>query len=429
MADEKKCILYIEDELYNRILLKKLLEPKGFDVDEAEDGLSGLEKLREKRYDLILLDINMEGMNGYEIATRIKSMDECKDIPLVALTANVLQKSKERALISGCDGFLTKPIDGARFPVMISQYMNGKKEFIEPDKIHELMKEHNVELVNHLEKEIRELQRINQELKEVDKIKSDFISIASHELRTPLVTIVGYVGLLLSNRLGQLSDEHLKVLKVVDRNSKRLDRIVKDLLTLSRLEKNVFNLRIARCSVKKIVSALLEDYKLVLEERELTHQLRCEGEIPGIECDEERITQVVSNVVNNAIKFTKNGGSIDVEVAFPSQHISKKFDLDPQQYLDIIVSDTGIGIPEDKLEKVFDKFTELIEVEKHHSSETEFMGGGVGIGLPLSRGIVQHHNGYIWAEQAEENGTRIIIILPLKHVKKQMASEPDGSFL
>lgn len=415
-----KTVLYIEDEPNNRLVLKKLLEPKGYRVFEADDGLLGIEIALKENIDLILLDINMAGMNGYEIATRIKATDKIKDIPLVAFTANVMRKSREKALISGCDGYLTKPIDGNNFFIRLDEYLNGKKDFIPPEMIPELMKEYNLQLVEHLEKEIRELKRANDDLKELDKLKSDFISIASHELRTPLVTIIGYIGLLLSKRLGNIEPEHEKILKVVERNSKRLERIVKDIFTLSLIENEIPFMEIRNVSPITIIESILEDVALILAERELEAKFNIEGEIPVIECDEDKISQTISNIVNNAIKFTENGGQIIVTIKYPSLKVVEKFGFDPTLYIEITVEDTGIGIPKDKLNKIFDKFVELADIEKHHSSETEFMGGGTGLGLSICKGLVEKHNGFIWAENREIKGTAIMIILPLK-IKNNVA--------
>jgi len=415
----KKSILYIEDEPVNRLVLRKIMEPRGYKVFDAEDGLSGIELAMQNHIDLILLDINMAGMNGYEIATKLKSIEKLKDIPLVAFTANVMKRSREKALISGCDGYLTKPIDGINFINKIEEYLNGKKDFIPPEMIPELMKEYNIQLVEHLEKEIRELQRANQDLKDIDKLKSDFISIASHELRTPLVTIIGYVGLLLSKRLGDIAPEHEKILKVVERNSKRLEKIVKDIFTISLIENKIPFLEIRNVNIKNLIESIIEDNALILEERQLKVKFNIDGKIPDIECDEQKISQLISNLLNNSIKFTEDGGNIEIILSYPSRKVVEKYGLDPDLYAEVIVEDTGIGIPKNKLIKVFDKFVELTDVEKHHSSETEFMGGGAGLGLSICSGIAKEHGGYIWAENKEPKGTKMVVILPLK-VKESM---------
>ena len=420
LNNKVKTILYIEDEPTNRLLLKKILEPKGYKVLEAEDGLSGIEIALRENVDLILLDINMAGMNGYEIATRIKNTEKIKDIQLVAFTANVMKRSRERALISGCDGYLTKPIDGINFINKLDEYLNGRKDFIPEDMIPELMKEYNIQLVEHLEKEIRDIKRANEDLKQLDKLKSDFISIASHELRTPLVTIIGYLGLLLSKRLGYLEPEHEKILKVVERNSKRLERIVKDIFTLSLIENQIHFMEIRNTNLINTIESILEDLALILAEREIEVKFHLEGDIPTVECDEDKISQTVSNIINNSIKYTENGGSIDITIMYPSVSVVTQFGLDPSSYIEIKIDDTGIGIPKDKLNKIFEKFVELGDIEKHHSSETEFMGGGTGLGLSISKGIIEKHNGFIWAENRETKGTSVIVILPLK-IKDHLA--------
>ncbi|MCG8572002.1 MAG: hybrid sensor histidine kinase/response regulator, partial [Spirochaetes bacterium] len=385
---------------------------------EAEEGITGIELAQKEQVDLILLDINMAGMNGFEIATRLKSIDKCKHIPLVALTANVQAKSRERALIAGCDGFLTKPIT-RDFLDRMEEYLKGKKDFIDPERIPDLLKEHSEQLVYHLEKEIKELQLVNKDLKEVDKIKSDFISIASHELRTPLVTIIGYIGLLLTNRMGQLNPEHEKILRIVERNTKRLERIIKDMLTLSYIENEVPFMEIDLTDITEIVKTVLEDYAMVLQDRKQVAQYHLHGDIPKIECDSVKITQVISNLVNNSIKYTENEGAINVEIYYPSPSVTDKHGLAADQHIEIVVSDTGIGIPEEKLSRVFNKFVELIDIEKHHSSDSEFMGGGTGLGLPICKGILKRHHGFIWAENKKDKGLNMYVVLPLKISDKE----------
>ncbi len=410
---DKKVALYIEDDGSNRTLLKKLLQLSNFDVLEAADGITGLEIATKNHVDIIILDINMIGLNGYEIATLLKSHDKTKNIPLVAFTANMVQNSRAKAIISGCDGFIHKPIDIATFIKKIGEYLAGKKESIEPEKIHKLTKEYNVDLVKHLEKEIRELKRLNDDLKKIDKIKTDFMTLVSHELRTPLVTILGYTEMLSSCKIGQLNLMQSKMVGIVSRNAARLEKIVKAFLTMSELENGTQKLEIEKVNVVKELENLVEDYEITLKNRSLNCNLFTTGNIPLIDCDTENILQVFTGLLSNAIKYTRDGSEISITVNYPSQKISVVSDLDKNKYIDVIFDDEGIGIPADKLERVFDKFTELGEINNHHSSETEFMGSGVGLGLSICKAIINTLNGFIWAENRRPEGTRMIIVLPI----------------
>lgn len=409
---DKKVVLYIEDDVTNRLMLKKLLEMSDFIVLEAEDGLSGIEIALSRHIDIIILDINMVGMNGYEIATRIKSIEKTKDIPLVAFTANLVQNSRAKAIMSGCDGFIHKPIDTVTFIGKINEYLAGKKETIEADKTHALMKDYNAELVKHLEVEVRELKRLNDDLKELDKMKTDFMSIASHELRTPLVTILGYLEMLESCKIGPLNQMQTKMLGIIARNAARLERIIKDFLTITHLENRTQKIEIEKIDIIKEAENLIEDNDLILKSRHQTCELYCSNNIPPVDCDKEMLMQIMGAILNNAIKYTEDGGELSITINYPSAKISEVTDLDSRKYFDIIISDNGIGIPHDQLTKIFDKFTELTEIKNHHSSDTEFMGCGTGLGLSICKAMIDTFGGYIWAENRQPKGTSIIVVLP-----------------
>lgn len=412
---EKIRILYIEDDFNSRLLVKKALKDIKYEIIEKEDGLSALDLLQQdEKFDLILLDINIAGMNGFEIATRIKSIEKYKNTPLVALTAGLLKNSRELALISGCDGYLTKPIIPSELPNQIEEYLHGKKESLPADKIMDLMREYNLKLVSHLETEIKELKKANEELKELDKLKSNFISLASHELRTPLMTIIGYMGLLLSKNENETIKDNLKILQIIERNAKRLEKIVKDMFTLSLLENKIPFMEIRNINPLIIVESVIEDLRLVFLHREISFSLEINGNIPYIECDEEKITQVISNIVKNAIKYTENKGSVKISVNYPSLTVETKYGQNKKEFIEIAIADTGIGIPDDKVNKIFEKFPGIQNIENHHTSDFEFMGGGMGLGLSISKGIVEKHHGYIFFEKNKPKGTIFYVILPLK---------------
>jgi signal transduction histidine kinase len=413
MNKNEKKILYIEDDESNFQLIKRLLKNTNFKLIQAEDSLKGLDLVKKQAFDLILLDINMAGLNGYETATRLKMLKP--NLPLVALTANKIDRAKERALVSGCDGFINKPFNPLIFPSLISEYINGKKDKISnTERIIEALTLNNQATVCHLEEQLRELKRANLELRELDRMKSRFITLVSHELRTPLSPIVGYSSFLLANA-ENISERENRIFNIIFKNSKRLECLLNNLFTLNLLEQNETYLCYEEVNFYSLISGLIEDFYLILEKRKLQCELICDGEIPNVFCDEAKIEQVFFALLENATKYTNDGGKISIYLNYPSRYIFKKYDLSPNDYIEIIFEDNGIGIPENQLNAIFEKFVELSDIDRHHTSNDDFLGCGPGIGLSLCKGIVKEHKGFIWAEnRRSHNGSRFYVLLPLE---------------
>ncbi|MDP8225490.1 MAG: response regulator [Candidatus Lernaella stagnicola] len=159
-----KKILYIEDNVENKLLVRRLLQASGYEVFEADDGLEGIEMAAQVKPDLIIMDINLPGMDGYEATTKIKGHDNLRHVPIVALTAYAMKGDREKSLAAGCDGYLQKPIDPDTFVATIEEFLFGKRETIEPDEQLHYLKKYSQQLVSRLEEKIRELIRKNEEL-------------------------------------------------------------------------------------------------------------------------------------------------------------------------------------------------------------------------------------------------------------------------
>jgi response regulator RpfG family c-di-GMP phosphodiesterase len=158
-------ILYIEDDPASIRLVRKILEAEGYRVSDATDGLSGIQSAIANQPDLILMDINIPELNGYEATTKLKSLPQLKDVPIVALTGHITEGDKERTIIAGCDGYIQKPIDPELFPTLIREFLAGKKERISLREEKIFLNEYKEQLVNHLEAIIRELQDKNELLR------------------------------------------------------------------------------------------------------------------------------------------------------------------------------------------------------------------------------------------------------------------------
>ena len=409
----KKSILYIEDDPNNRSLLKIILEKNNYNFYEAEDGLKGINIAKRHNIDLILLDINMQGMNGYEIATRIKSFDKYKNKPLIAVTANSLKNSKDLALISGCDGFIKKPINISNIINQIEEFLNGKKEKVKQTKFYELLRKYNIRLVSHLEKEILELQRANKDLKEIDKLKSNFISLASHEIKTPLTSIIGFVRLLLLDKTISPSNNFKKILNEIKINALKLEEIFNDILTFSCLENDIqFLTKNKNISIVNIIKAIAGDFSTIFKEQKIKTVLNISEKIPLIECDINKIYLAINHIIKNLLNDIINERIINFYIKYPSKSILKKYGYDPNNYIEIIIEYNCKNTTLNKINKIFDKFTESEDIDKHEVLNIDYLSKGIILYLAISKGIINKHNGYIWTEKSGKNKMKYIITLP-----------------
>jgi len=225
-------------------------------------------------------------------------------------------------------------------------------------------------------------------------MKSDFVSLVSHELRTPLTTIQLGISLILDGKTGPINDRQRSSLEKVDRQAKRLTRLINDLLDLSRIESGRVQMKREPISLLDIAVSRMEEIRPQAEAKGVKMELQVKGDIPMTVGDEERIGQVITNLLSNAVKFTPPGGTVTVR-------------LTPHEKMLLTeVIDTGPGIPPEQRDKIFDKFYQLSDVHTRQQ-------GGSGLGLSIAKSIVEAHNGRIWVESEEGKGSNFKFLLPL----------------
>ncbi len=413
-----KTILYVEDNTANRILVRQVLEGVGYTVLEAADGLTGIKMAQEIRPDLILMDINIPGMDGYEATTRIKSLPELNHIPIIALTAKVMAGDRERALTAGCNGYIAKPIDVDTLPNQVAEFLGGLRETITLEQESTYLREYSERLVDRLEKKVQELTQANEELAHTDAMKSRFIGLAAHELRTPLTAIHGYLSLLTTTGspfMAHADENTREIIEGIATGVDRLRGIVQDMLDVTRIEAGTLQLRYAPIGLLLILQRVRRDFKEIIARRNQTLLIGEVSHIPTMWADGERITQILRNLVSNAIKYTPDGGKIEINAELlggPETAASEA------KFVKITVSDTGIGIAPENQERIFENFYEVRDFELHSTSKTDFMGGGAGLGLAIARGVAQAHGGSLWAESEGHDpercpGSQFHLILPL----------------
>jgi PAS domain S-box-containing protein len=250
-----------------------------------------------------------------------------------------------------------------------------------------------------LEEELRDsygkLENAYAELKEEDETKSYFISTASHELRTPLTVINSYLEMFEDGMLGKLKENQYDKLVVMRSQTDHMIRLVEDMLDTSRLESRKFKIQKQPIELEEMAKSAIDEMSRLADLKEHSMLLKIDKKLPQILGDEQRIRQVFSNLITNAIKYTPNKGGIEVEIKEEKRHIL------------VSISDTGMGISEEEHEKIFEKFYTV--GGKSLTRESERMG----LGLTIAKGIVEAHEGRIWVEsEGEGKGSTFYFALP-----------------
>ncbi len=241
-----------------------------------------------------------------------------------------------------------------------------------------------------------ELSVANEELKSLDRMKDEFLSNISHELNTPIVSIKGYSNLIYDGTLGNVNEKQKDALKVVLRNIQRLIRVVNSLLYISMLQSDTVEYRFEETRITDIINNVLDDMTFQIEKKDIILEKRVPADIPPVKADREKLAILFTNLMDNAIKFTGSGGKIIFEVKEERE----------EGFIHIRITDTGIGIPEDLLPEIFQRFYQVDASNRRRY-------GGTGLGLYISKSIVDAHKGHIWIESEKDAGTTVHLRLPI----------------
>ena len=237
-----------------------------------------------------------------------------------------------------------------------------------------------------------------ERLRELDHLKSNFLANMSHELRTPLNSIHGFTDVMLLGIDGELTEQMRDDLTLIQKNGKHLLELINDVLDMAKIESGRMRLGIERFDLREVLAEAMELSSVLAREKGIALELEVEGEQPlEIWADRMRLKQVLINLLGNGVKFTETGS------------VCMRAGKGEQEVLWIKVQDTGLGIPADKLEMIFESFSQV-------DTSTTRKAGGTGLGLPISRSLVEMHGGRLWAESAgiPGQGSTFIIELPIK---------------
>jgi signal transduction histidine kinase len=371
-------VLHIEDDPKSRLLVKKLLASVGHTVIEAESGLEGIRKAGSERPDLVLVDINVPDLDGYEITLRLRGMPAMSGVPIVAITA---EGDRMTSLAVGADGFIAKPLDATRFAQLVDRYLLGHREHA--DETGEIrLRERSQKIVERLEKKVGELIEANRRLEEQSRLRREFLRNLSHELATPMTPVVGYLKLLLGGELGALSEIQKKCLTSVEQSTHRLRSLVDTLLDVSQLETGRLHFFHVPYDFIGIAQRALQEVAARFEEQgvQLSVEPSRDTSYPG-HGDADKLLRAMVHVLDNAAKFTPRGGQVAVG-------LRRGMLPGGGDWYGLSVADSGPGVAPDQIPKILQPFYQVDgSVTRSH--------GGVGLGLAFARRVCEAMGGGI----------------------------------
>ncbi|MBG0780692.1 MAG: response regulator [Bacteroidales bacterium] len=386
MSDALKFnVLIVDDRPENLLTLEGILENENLNIIKASSGNEALAILLEQNISLVLMDVQMPGMDGFEVAEIMRSNDRTKYIPIIFITAI----SKQRQHIfkgyeSGAVDYLYKPLDLEILQSKIKAFI----DFFQHKNALE-------ETTRKLSKTVAELNEAKRIAEEATTAKSAFLATMSHEIRTPLNGIIGMAELgLMDEEIGSLQRERLLDIKT---SGESLLEIINEILDISKIEADKLELEEIEFSIREVIEKVVNLLSVKIFQEKLEFVCEIDPDIPDILIgDPLRIRQILINLLSNAIKFTEEG-----TVAI---HVKMLEHIEEQISLEFAVEDSGIGIPEDKQAYLFDSYTQA-------ETSTTRKHGGTGLGLSISQRLVNLMGGKISVKSTYGKGSKFFFRL------------------
>jgi len=367
-------ILIVDDRPENLISLQKVLQTHHFEVDTASSGEEALKKVLKNNYVLIILDVQMPDMDGFEVAEAISGFSKAKDTAIIFLSAvNTELKFITKGYLSGGLDYITKPVD---INVLLLKIKTFYRIYEQSRKLNEVQ-----------EKLLEEIEF----RKQAENKKDEFISIASHELKTPLTSVKGYIQLLQRSLVKdnkEMAQSHLEKASI---QLEKLNDLIVDLLDISKIESGKMKFNMKGFCADNMVNNAIEMLQQSNPDFKITKLGKTTEIVYG---DEIRLEQVVINFITNAIKYAPGTNQVNVTINIKDEKLY------------VAVKDFGIGISAEQQEKIFDKF---YRVEDHSNRFN-----GLGIGLYICSEIIKRHAGVIGVNSVPDEGSEFYFIIPIK---------------
>ena len=356
-------VLVVVDEPQNLEVLQGFLHLEGFTVLTAEDGETALLALPAGRPDLVLLDVRLPGLDGFEVCRRIKNNPATAFVPVVMVTALQGTQERVRGAAAGADEFLTKPFDHTELITRVKALLRIKQ-------YHDQVTTANTDLERRVSERTAELERALAELRGLDHLKSQFITNVSHELRTPLQHVKGYIDLLADGAMGNLTPKQAEGLSLTQEAVERLEKVVYDIVDFSTLDENA--LTFEPIYLLDVCRSVINLYTAMANRRKVSITLLMANDLPLVIADRVAVTRVLQHLLDNAIKFGPANQVVQIQVDKHGERVR------------LAVRDHGPGLAPAEIDRIFDVFYQV------DGSATR-KAGGLGVGLALVRKLVRAH--------------------------------------
>ncbi len=386
-------VLVVDDDPRAVEVVTFILEAEGFRLLAAEDGEAALAVVAHSSPDVVLLDVRMPGLDGFEVCRRLKADPATVFVPVVLLTSLTSTHDRIAGAAAGADDFLSKPFDNVELATRV-------KSLVRVKRLHDQIQDYNRELEARVAERTAELQRALEQLRELDQLKSEFIANVSHELRTPLLHVKGYLDLLVDGVMGDLSPEQRQGIGVAQEAVRQLERIVQDVVDFRDASQRVLStdsgrgLNLEPVSIAEAARAALEIIAPFATRRSIQVSLNFPPNLPLVRGDRAALTRILRHLLDNAVKFSPPGeGVLVTGEARPFDRLKAG-----PGFVRVAVLDHGAGIPPEKLDHIFDIFYQA-------DGSTTRRAGGLGVGLALVKVLLDAHAAQIRVQSEVGRGT------------------------
>ncbi len=366
-------ILVADDEEKNRMLLRDILEAQGHQVALAEDGQQAIEKAFANQQDVVVLDVMMPKMNGYEVCRQLRTDARTAHLPILMVTALTDRADRLKGIQAGANDFLAKPIDAEEIRLRVK----------------------NAVLAKHLYDKVQD---DYARLKELENLRDNLTHMIVHDMRSPLMSVSGAYDIIMDEQ-DRLSSTQKEFLIMGRHASRELIEMVTSLLDVSRMEAGQMPLNRIPCDIRSIALASVDSMTVLARKRKLT--LSVTGDSVSADVDHDIILRIFSNLLGNAIKFSPANGAIGIDISSTSTDVR------------VTVTDQGYGIPSEYQQRIFEKFGQVKCRKENKMYST-------GLGLTFCKMAVEAHGGQIGVVSRVDEGSRFWFTLPSTQISREI---------